>query len=442
MLNALFLCDDPETVIRLSDVFRESGFSVTAVNSLPEARSAMLRDTPDVALMDYELLGSEGLRFLEESRLGDIIDLILMTADPKLAGAVRGMRAGASDYLKKPVDAKALQASLAKVVAAAGRKQSGQDDDANEDVRTMQGDSPSMRRLFTLLRKVSETGMTVLLVGESGVGKELAARAIHRLSDRSPGPLVAVNCGAISPEILESELFGHEKGSFTGANKQHVGFFERASSGTLFLDEITETSPELQVKLLRVLESGCVRRVGGEMETPIDVRVIAATNRSPDEAMDEGVLREDLYYRLAQFPLRVPPLRERGDDVITLARRFLAEFGQNNGVEKTFSREVLELLRVHDWPGNVRELKNVVGRAYVLAGDVIHPDDLPPGVVEGAPIDSNYLKVAVGMPLDEVERRAILATVEHLDGDKKAAATALGISLKTLYKKLKKYRGE
>jgi len=442
MLNALFLCDDPETVVRLSDVFRESGFSVTAVNSLPEARSAMLREAPDVALMDYELLGSEGLRFLQQSRLGNIIDLILMTADPKLAGAVRGMRAGASDYLEKPVDAKALQSSLAKVVAAAGRNRSGNRVDADEDVGTMQGDSPPMRRLFTLVRKVSVTGMTVLLVGESGVGKELAARAIHRLSDRSTGPLVPVNCGAISSEIMESELFGHEKGSFTGANKQHVGFFERASGGTLFLDEITEMSPELQVKLLRVLESGRLRRVGGEVETPIDARVIAATNRSPDEAMDEGLLREDLYYRLAQFPLRVPPLRERGDDVIMLANRFLAECGQNNGVEKTFSTEVLELLRVHSWPGNVRELKNAVGRAYVLADEVIQSDDLPPGVVEGGPIDGNYLKIAVGMPLDEVERRAILATVEHLNDDKKAAATALGISLKTLYKKLKRYRGE
>ncbi len=441
MLNALFLCDDPETVVRLSDVFRESGFSVTAVNSLAEARSAMLREAPDVALMDYELLGAEGLQFLQQSRLGNIIDLILMTADPKLAGAVRGMRAGASDYLEKPVSAEALQSSLAKVVAAAGRSRSGNAGD-EDNFGTMQGNSPPMRRLFTLLRKVSVTGMTVLLVGESGVGKELAARAVHRMSDRSAGPLVPVNCGAISPEIMESELFGHEKGSFTGANKQHVGFFERASGGTLFLDEITEMSPELQVKLLRVLESGRLRRVGGEVETPIDVRVIAATNRSPDEAMEDGVLREDLYYRLAQFPLRVPPLRERGDDVIMLANRFLAEFGQNNGVEKTFSTEVLELLRVHSWPGNVRELKNAVGRAYVLADEVIQPDDLPPGVVEGAPVDGNYLKIPVGMPLDEVERRAILATVEQLDDDKKAAARALGISLKTLYKKLKRYRGE
>jgi len=293
-----------------------------------------------------------------------------------------------------------------------------------------------------MLRKVALTEMTVLLVGESGVGKELAARIIHELSERSKGPRVPVNCGAISPEILESELFGHEKGSFTGASKRHAGFFERADGGTLFLDEITEMSPELQVRLLRVLETGHLRRVGGEKELPVDVRVVAATNRDPAEALEEGRLREDLYYRLAQFPLRVPTLRERGDDVIVLAERFLAELGKEHGVEKHYSDEVLELLRVHTWPGNVRELRNAIGRAYVLAGEEIRPDDLPPSVIEGRPVESDYLRIAVGTSLEEVERRAILATVEHMEGDKKAAAETLGISLKTLYTKLKKYRGE
>jgi len=443
MLNALYFSDDTESIVRLSDVFRETDFTVTAVSSLKEARASMLRDAPDVAMMDYELLGDEGLKFLEESRLGNVIELILVTEDPQLREAVRGMQAGASDYLEKPIDPERLRDALERIsgmVAGPTPEDSGITKVGGLGI--MHGDSPPMRRLFKMLRKVAITEMTVLLVGESGVGKELAARIIHELSERSKGPRVPVNCGAISPEILESELFGHEKGSFTGASKRHAGFFERADGGTLFLDEITEMSPELQVRLLRVLETGHLRRVGGEKELPVDVRVVAATNRDPAEALEEGRLREDLYYRLAQFPLRVPTLRERGDDVLVLAERFLAELGKEHGVDKRFSDEVLELLRVHTWPGNVRELRNAIGRAYVLAGEEIRHDDLPPSVIEGRPVKSDYLRIAVGTSLEEVERRAILATVEHMEGDKKAAAETLGISLKTLYTKLKKYRGE
>ncbi len=442
MLHALLFSDDTETIVRLSDVFRESGYAVQAVSTLKEARAALLREMPDVALVDYELLGAEGLAFLESSRLGNVTELLLVTAEPELESAVRGMQLGASDYLEKPVDADRLRSVLQRIIA--GVSQAALPGDAGvvkaAGLGIMHGNAPPMRRLFALLRKVGPTGLTVLLTGESGVGKELAARAIHQLSDRSARPLVAVNCGAISPEILESELFGHEKGSFTGAIRRHFGYFERAAGGTLFLDEITEMAPALQVKLLRALETLQVRRVGGEKELPVDVRLVAATNRDPEEAVCEGALREDLYYRLAQFPIRIPALRERGDDIVTLAKLFLARLCEANGLVKRFSNEVLELLRLHDWPGNVRELQNVVGRAYVLAGETIEPDDLPPGVVEGGPIDRGHLRLAVGLPLAEVERRAILATVEHLDGDKKAAAKALGISLRTLYTKLKKYR--
>jgi two-component system response regulator AtoC len=443
MLNALYFSDNTETIVRLSDVFREADFTLTAVGSLTEARASMLRDAPDIALMDYELLGEEGLKFLEESRLGNVIELILVSEDPQLREAIRGMQAGASDYLQKPIDPDRLRGVLQRVSGlVSGPRPEDSGITKVGGLGIMHGDSPPMRRLFKMLRKVALTDMTVLLVGESGVGKELAARIVHQLSERSSGPQVPVNCGAISPEILESELFGHEKGSFTGASKRHTGFFERANEGTLFLDEITEMSSDLQVRLLRVLETGRLRRVGGEKELPVDVRVVAATNRDPTEALEQGKLREDLYYRLAQFPLRVPTLRERGDDILLLAERFLAEMGKEHGVEKRFSDEAVELLRVHTWPGNVRELRNAIGRAYVLAGEEIRPDDLPPSVIEGRPVESDYLRIAVGTPLQEVERRAILATVEHMEGDKKAAAEALGISLKTLYTKLKKYRGE
>jgi DNA-binding NtrC family response regulator len=441
MLNALIFCDETETIVRLSDVFRETGFGVQAVGTLREARAALLRETPDVALVDYDILGSDGIAFLENSQFGKIIELMLVTADPKLSSAVRGMQIGASDYFAKPVDTGRLRAALERIGGAIRQPAPGDSGIVRPvGLGLMHGDSRPMRRLLALLKKVGPTDMTVLLCGESGVGKELAAQAIHRLGAQSGGALEAVNCGAISAEILESELFGHEKGSFTGASKRHIGFFERASGGTLFLDEITEMSPALQVKLLRVLESGQLRRVGGEDEITVEVRVIAATNRDPDEAVEEGALREDLYYRLAQFPIRIPPLRERGDDITLLANIFLAELNESNGVAKAFSPEALELLRLYSWPGNVRELRNAVARAHVLAADTIEPDDLPPRVVDGGPVDRDYLRISVGQPLAEVERRAILATVEHCGGDKKAAAQALGVSLKTLYTKLKKYR--
>jgi DNA-binding NtrC family response regulator len=441
MLNALIFCDETETIFRLSDVFRETGFAVQAVGTLREARAALLRETPDVALVDYDILGSDGIAFLENGQFAKIIELLLVTADPKLSSAVRGMQIGASDYFAKPVDTGRLRAALERIGRAIRQPAPGDSGIVRAaGLGLMDGDSRPMRRLLALLRKVGPTSMTVLLCGESGVGKELAAQAIHRLGARPDGPLEAVNCGAISAEILESELFGHEKGSFTGASKRHIGFFERASGGTLFLDEITEMSPALQVKLLRVLESGQLRRVGGEDEITVEVRLIAATNRDPDEAVEEGALREDLYYRLAQFPIRIPPLRERGDDITLLAHIFLAELNESNGVAKAFSPEALELLRLYSWPGNVRELRNAVARAHVLAADTIEPDDLPPRVVDGGPVARDYLRISVGQPLAEVERRAILATVEHFGGDKKAAAQALGVSLKTLYTKLKKYR--
>ena len=441
MLQALVFASDTDAVVGLSDVFREAGFALQSAGNLREARRALLRDMPDVALIDYDELGKEGIEFLENSQLGNIIELVLLTADPKVSSAVRGMRMGASDYFAKPVDPAKLRALLERVAAAGLAPES-----AESGVRRaagmglMHGDSPPMRRLYTLLRKVAPTGMTVLLCGESGVGKELAAQAIHRLGDRPEGPLVPVNCGAISSEILESELFGHEKGSFTGANRRHIGLFERASGGTLFLDEIIEMSADLQVKLLRALESKHLRRVGGTEEIPVDVRVVAATNQDPDEAVEAGRLREDLYYRLAQFPIRVPPLRERGDDITLLAEIFLAEFNHEHGVTKSLSPRARELLRLYSWPGNVRELRNAIARAHVLAAETVEPEDLPSRVIDGEPADRDMLRIAVGEPLAEVERRAILATVAHYEGDRKAAATALGITPRTLYSKLKKYQ--
>jgi DNA-binding NtrC family response regulator len=304
----------------------------------------------------------------------------------------------------------------------------------------LQGQSPAMRRVYRMIRKVAPTEATVLLVGESGSGKELIAGAIHRLSNRSDGPFVAMNCGAVAGDLIESELFGHRKGAFTGAHASHKGFFERARGGTLLLDEITEMKPELQVKLLRVLETRRIRPVGGEKDIDVDVRIIASTNRDPEKALNDGQLREDLYYRLAEFPLRVPPLRERGEDIVMLAEEFLRQANQREAEKKSFASETLDLLRLHDWPGNVRELKNAVFRAFILASEEIRPDDLPGNIPAGGTVTGDYLRFPLGSKLKEVERRMILGTLEHYERDKAATAEALGISLKTLYNRLKAYR--
>ena len=304
----------------------------------------------------------------------------------------------------------------------------------------MHGSSSVMERLCQQVEKVAATEATVLLVGESGTGKELVANAIHQASARLSKPFVAVNCGAIPAHLIEAALFGHEKGSFTGAVRQHIGYFEHASHGTLFLDEITEMPVEMQVKLLRVLESGTFLRVGGDEEVKVDVRLIAATNRDLESAVKQGNLREDLMYRLAVFPVRIPPLRERGTDIELLAQHFLHELNDKGGTEKVFSRSSLEVIRSYSWPGNVRELKNVVQRAYILASDTLDVEECISDVsTKKATVHEGYLNFFVGTPLADAQKEIILATLKHYSGNKRLTAEALGISLKTLYNRLKEY---
>jgi len=286
---------------------------------------------------------------------------------------------------------------------------------------------------------VAPTEATVLITGETGTGKELVAQTIHQLSPRGREPFLPLNCGAVSPTLIESELFGHERGSFTGADRVHKGYFERATRGTLFLDEITETPPELQVKLLRVLETASVTRVGGSDPIKVNVRVIAATNRRPEEAVTAGKLREDLLYRLNVFPIQLPTLWDRRDDIELLADHFLEQLNHQEGTSKAFGSEALERIRSYRWPGNVRELKNVIQRAFIMASDEIGADALPMGAKEEASASSLVMKV--GTSIGEAERRLILATLEHYQGDKKKAADALKISLKTLYNRLSAYKG-
>jgi DNA-binding NtrC family response regulator len=302
------------------------------------------------------------------------------------------------------------------------------------------GSSPAMELLYENINRVAITDATVLLVGESGTGKELIAQTIHQKSLRREENFIAVNCGAIPPHLIEAALFGHEKGSFTGAQRQQIGYFEHASRGTLFLDEITEMPADMQVKLLRVLESGSFTRVGGDTEVLIDVRLIAATNRELDAAVREGSLRSDLMYRLAVFPIRVPPLRERNGDIELLAQQFLNEQNVKQGTRKLFSRRSMEIIRNLPWQGNVRELKNVVLRAYILAGETIALDDyLPEHHARKPAVQEGCLNFFIGTPLADAQREIIQATLKHFDGNKRMTADTLGISLKTLYNRLKEY---
>ena len=301
------------------------------------------------------------------------------------------------------------------------------------------GSSPSMSEVYRMIERVAPTEATVFVAGESGCGKELVAKTIHERSARARGPFVAINCGAIPANLIEAELFGHEKGAFTGANRQHRGCFERAEGGTLFLDEITEMAPEMQVRLLRVLETGRFTRVGGDGENRTDVRVVAATNRDAMEAVREGRLREDLMYRLAVFPISLPPLREREGDPELLAEHFLQQMNAEGGTAKRFSRAALTTIRTYHWPGNVRELKNAVHRAFIMAEDVVELDlaGLACPAVEG-----ECLRVPIGTPLAEMERQAIFATLDHCRGNKRRAAEMLGVSLKTLYNRLTAYQAD
>jgi DNA-binding NtrC family response regulator len=301
------------------------------------------------------------------------------------------------------------------------------------------GSSTVMQDVYRMIEKVAPTEATVFITGESGCGKELVARTIHERSPRARGGFVAINCGAIPQNLIEAELFGHERGAFTGANRQHRGCFERAEGGTLFLDEITEMPIEMQVRLLRVLETGRFVRVGGDGEIRTNVRVLAATNRDALDAVRDGRLREDLMYRLAVFPIVLPPLRERDGDTELLAEHFLQNLNVEGGLSKRFSRAALTTIRAYHWPGNVRELKNAVHRAFIMAEEFVELDlsGLACPAVEG-----ECLRMPVGTSLAEMERQAIFATLDHCRGNKRRAAEMLGVSLKTLYNRLTAYQSD
>lgn len=317
-------------------------------------------------------------------------------------------------------------------------------EDLEDCVFRLIGHSPGMQKVRELISRVAPTDSTVLICGESGVGKKLVAESVHAMSSRANKPFVAINCAAIPATLIEAELFGHERGGFTGALRTREGVFERANGGTLLLDEITEMPLYLQSRLLRVLETKRLNRVGGNTDLPVDVRVLASTNRAPARALEEGRLREDLYYRLAVLTIELPPLRERGEDILLLAEFFLAELNLHNGTRKRLSGELRAQFLRHRWPGNVRELRNSVERAYILCdGELdLSEQDMPTlhGVDGEQAVSGDEIRVSIGTTLDEIERTAILATLKHFEGDKRRAADVLGCSLKTLYNKLHAYQ--
>jgi len=441
MPHALIVDDDLSFSLGFAEVVQREGFTIATAPTLKDAREELAKNPPHVLFLDLNLPDGSGMDLLAD--LDGHPETVLITGQASVQTAVEALRRGVSDYLTKPVDFARVKMVLANVSRTRELK---------EEIGSLRGElrklgrfgpligaSPLMQKVYDLVARVARTDATVLITGETGTGKEMVAQTIHQLSGRSRAAFLPLNCGAVSPTLIESELFGHERGSFTGADRVHKGFFERADGGTLFLDEVTETPMELQVKLLRVLETATVTRVGGAEPINVDVRVIAATNRQPEEAVAAGKLREDLLYRLNVFPIQLPTLWDRREDIELLAEHFLGLLNKQEGTTKELTRAARERLRMHRWPGNVRELRNVLQRAFILAEEDIGLDALPLGVHEQAEGSSLLMKVGTSVP--EAERRLILATLEHFDGDKKKAADVLKISLKTLYNRINQYKG-
>jgi two-component system response regulator HydG len=447
--TVLVVDDEPGIVDSLHKIFERESLRVLTAGSGGEALEIIRREPVSVLITDLVMPGMSGIDLLRASRsLSPETETVLMTAYGTVENAVDAMKQGAYDFVTKPLK----RAQIVRVVNKALEKRSLVQENrslraqlAAEKRRSLIGQSLPWRRTMDIVMQAAPSQATVLLLGESGTGKELLARAIHDASPRAAGPFVPVNCAALPESILEAELFGYEKGAFTGAVQRHDGRFLQADRGTLFLDEIGEIPTHVQVKLLRVLQEGEVERLGGRT-TKIDLRMVAATNQDLRAAVREGRFREDLYYRLNVIAVPIPPLRDRREDIPLLAEHFLQLYAARNGRQLAgFSRAAADVLSRYEWPGNVRELENTVERAVVLCrGSAIELEDLPPDVRsgQGALHDGRSLTFAVGTPLEEIERRVIHATLAHVGGDKRLCAQLLGIATRTIYRRLEEERGE
>ena len=442
MLRALLVDDDEVFAPAIAEIIRQEGFEVTVAGTLAEARSVIRTVRPGLLLVDLALPDGSGLDLVREHTDSNL-HIILITGYASLDSAIEALRMRTIDYLTKPLDLDHLRRLLMRVRLQADHKDTIRLIDPAGNPAAfgpLVGSSDAMRKLYTLIEKVAPTEASILVCGESGTGKDLVGRAIHELSRRRNRPYLALNCGALAPTLIGSELFGHEKGSFTGANRRHIGYFERASGGTLFLDEVTEMPAELQVNLLRVLETGRLVRLGGSREIEVDVRVIAATNRRPETIVAEGQFRKDLFFRLSGFPINVPPLRARGGDIELLARYFLSALNRDNNTRKTLADDAVAKLNEYAWPGNVRELRNHIARAYVMcSGSEITQSCFPKLLEEWEQAPDGAQAFTVGETLEDVEKRLIYATLAYFNGNKRRTAESLGISLKTVYNRLCQY---
>jgi DNA-binding NtrC family response regulator len=446
--RVLIVEDDSAARVGLEQLVKSWGFIAEAAADGEEAMEKVTTFRPAIVITDLVMPRMDGLALLRAlQQQGADVTTLLLTAQGTVETAVEAMKEGAYDYLTKPIDLQRLKILLDKIVerletireVKSLRRQLRE----SGTFGSLIGNSPEMRKIYSVVEQAAPTAASVLITGESGTGKELVAQTIHHLSPRATFPFVAINCAAIPETLLESEIFGHEKGAFTGAADRRQGCFELADRGTLFLDEIGEMTPATQVKLLRVLQERKFRRLGGRVEQTVDVRMIAATNIDPTEAVKDGKLREDLYYRLNVFSFRLPPLRERKEDLPLLTQAFINEFNQRNqksivGVDQ----QTMRMIEHYAWPGNVRELRNVIERATILsAGPFIEAKHLPPSLAEEpAPQHQPQVALAPGITVEEAERRLILMTLEHTRDNKTRAAEILGISLKTLHNKLNKLR--
>ncbi len=461
MAKVAVIDDDPVVNDLLSDFLSSEGHEVVKAKDGREGLEALKREVFDVVFLDLKLPGLDGLQILERSKetINSRTPVVIITAHGSIDTAVKAMQLGALDYITKPfrleetsvVVKKALEFKRLKEENVALRRQ------IKERYATygIIGTSAKMQEVFSLIDKIADTDSTVLITGESGTGKELVARTIHYKSSRSENNFVPINCGAIPKDLLESELFGHEKGAFTGAISTRIGRFELANGGTIFLDEVGELAPELQVKLLRVLQEREFERVGGVKTIKVDVRIIAATNKDLEELVQKGKFREDLFYRLNVIPLHLPPLRERKDDIPLLVEHFIEKHALSKGRESPeISQEILNIFMQYPWPGNVRELENIIERLCILAsGRKVELSDLPERFrsLPALKTDNHIHEIQVqedieltpkgidlNRVLDDIETRLITQALEITGGNKTRAARLLGLNRTTLIEKLKK----
>jgi len=461
ILKVLIVDDEPAQRSGLAAMVSAWGMTPETAADGNEALDILSRDSADVILTDLNMPGLDGFSFMEKLReMGDMPPTIVMTAYGNIETAVRTVHdLGAFWFLEKPVQAKTLEVLVSRAAAHASLRADRQtllrQLANNGALGELVGTSPKMREIFALLQQAGPSKACVLITGESGTGKEMVARTLHKLSPRRQGPFIAINCAALPETLIESELFGHEKGSFTGASERRSGCFELAQHGTLLLDEIGEMPLPTQAKLLRIIEDSKVRRLGGKAEFEVDVRLLAATNKLPEDAIRGGHLREDLFYRLNVFHVHLPPLRERKEDIVPISEALIGDLNDKHNCRVTgISGDVLEALERHNWPGNVRELRNVLERAVILAGEGTVEIQHVPAFLQGRAVamvatngassaiaqdESGSVRFTIGTTVEAAEKGLILRTLEHTRNNKTRAAEILGISLKTLHNKLKEY---